>query len=127
MIHSIGNNLKHSAYMGSGEGIIGRNWCTFLDAYKKRAGHVDANSFFEMPLPRNFILPYTGVIFERKYYLKIWSIVCISSGAKLTMNLSLCPFLPTVILYDVLFRRCIQHIHLFYLKLSALTKNSILY
>lgn len=87
MIHSIGNNLKHSAYMRYGEVIIGWKWCHFLRCvYKKRAGYIDASSFFEMPLPRNFILPYTGGIFERKYYLKIWSIVCISSGVKMTSN-----------------------------------------
>ncbi|MEK5442249.1 hypothetical protein [Fredinandcohnia sp. FSL W7-1320] len=45
---------------------------TMLSGYmKKRAGHIDANSFFEMPLPRNFILPYVGVTFKSKCYLNI--------------------------------------------------------
>ena len=35
MIHSIGNKLKHSAYMGEGEVIVEWNWCTMLSGYKK--------------------------------------------------------------------------------------------
>ena len=35
MIHSIGNNLKHSAYMGEGEVIVGWNWCHHVVVIRK--------------------------------------------------------------------------------------------